>query len=71
MTGKARLAVKVPGTSWFFNQVVGMWALVAPTVFTPYMPVINFLLYLFLSTDIFYIYSVKTTVQTIWVYKGA
>ena len=46
-----------------------MWALVALVVFTSYTLVINILLCLFIS-NIFYIYSMKKMVQTLWVLQG-
>ena len=46
-----------------------MWALVALVVFTSYTLVINILLCLFIS-NIFYIYSMKKMVQTVWVLQG-
>lgn len=48
-----------------------MWAPVAMAVFAPYTLVIKILLYLFISSSVFYIYSIETMVQTFWVYKGA
>lgn len=52
-------------------RFVGLRAPVAMVVFVPYTLVIKTLLCLFVSTSIFYIYSVETMVQTLWVYKGA
>lgn len=69
--GKGALGCKDASYVLAFTWGVGLWAPIAVVVFAPYTLVIKIPLYLFISTNISYIYPIETMVRTLWVCKGA